>query len=65
MKKSHDVDGDKYLRIKDVVQIIPLGKSTLYDLVERKKIPHYRVRKTILFKLDELQEWMREQAEQV
>ena len=39
---EHFAEGD-LLTIPQVLAIVPLGRSTLYKLVETGKLPHYRV----------------------
>lgn len=52
-----------FLNVKGVSEYLALKKSTVYSLVEEKKIPHYRIRRQIRFKKSEIDEWMEERKE--
>lgn len=48
----------EFFNIKEVSPYLGIKKSTIYSLVEQKKIPHYRVGRLILFKKSQLDEWI-------
>jgi len=52
-----------FLNVKGVSEYLALKKSTVYSLVEEKKIPHYRINRQIRFKKSEIDEWMEEHKE--
>ncbi len=56
---------EEFLTVKEVSKLLKISKSKLYELVERREIPHYRLgekgkRGAIRFKLDDVQEWLKE-----
>jgi excisionase family DNA binding protein len=48
----------KWLNIKQLMQILPLKKSRIYYLTHIGAIPHHKVGQTLLFREDEILEWM-------
>ena len=54
-----------FLNVKEVAEYLALKTSTVYSLVEEKKIPHYRIGRQIRFKVSEIDEWMAGQKEPV
>lgn len=44
---------DKYISIAEMASILGCSKSTLYKLVNKKKIKRYRVGNLIRFKLED------------
>jgi excisionase family DNA binding protein len=51
---------DAYLSIDEVSSILNIKKPTLYQWVESRQIPHYKMGKLIRFKRDEVIQWMDE-----
>ena len=54
-----------FLNVKEVSVYLALRRSTVYSLVEEKKIPHYRIGRQIRFKVSEVDEWMAGQRQEV
>jgi excisionase family DNA binding protein len=54
-----------FLNVKWVSEYLVFKASTVYSLVEEKKIPHYRIGRQIRFKKSEIDEWMAGQKEPV
>ena len=54
-----------FLNVKEVATYLALKASTVYSLVEEKKIPHYRIGRQIRFKSSEIDQWMEKQREEV
>ena len=51
---------DKYVGYKTASQLIQVPMGTLYGLVSKKQIPHYRISKRmVLFSLEEIQQWIK------
>ena len=50
--------GSDFLNIQDLSQYLGIKPSTLYSMVERKMIPHYKVGRMVRFKLSEIDQWM-------
>jgi excisionase family DNA binding protein len=48
----------KWLNIEQLVRILPLKKSRIYYLTHIGAIPHHKVGQTLLFREDEILEWM-------
>ncbi len=48
----------KWLNIEQLMQILPLKKSRIYYLTHIGKIPHHKIGQTLLFREDEILEWM-------
>ena len=44
---------DNYISVPEMARVLGCSKSTLYKLVEQKKIKHYRVGNLIRFKLED------------
>ncbi len=45
--------------------MIPIGRNTLYRLVEENKIPYKRVGRIILFSRKSIEEWFEKQNNEV
>lgn len=54
-----------FLNVKGVSEYLTLKASSIYSLVEEKKIPHYRIGKQIRFKKSDIDEWMEQQKQEV
>jgi excisionase family DNA binding protein len=61
--KQEEQEPDEILTLVEAANFLKVKKRTLYDLVQRRTIPHLRVRKLIRFSKRELLAWMRAQAE--
>ena len=48
----------EFYNIKATAVYLGIKKSTIYSLVEHKKIPHFRVGRLILFNKSQLDQWM-------
>lgn len=48
----------EFLTISEISQHLNIAESTLYLLVEKRAIPHYRVGRLIRFKLGDVDRWM-------
>jgi excisionase family DNA binding protein len=51
------MDSD-FLNIQDLSQLLRIKPSTLYSMVEKKMIPHYKVGRMVRFKRSEIDQWM-------
>jgi len=54
-----------FVNVQEIANYLELRKSSIYSLVEKKGIPHYRVGRLVRFKKAEIDEWMKEQKEEV
>lgn len=48
----------KLLTIDELVQLINIKKSAVYDLVFRKKIPYIKIGNRLRFREDMIQNWL-------
>jgi excisionase family DNA binding protein len=55
-KNSHLLD--EFLNITQVSKLIGLEESTIYGLTSKRKIPHYKPGKKLLFKRSEILAWI-------
>ena len=49
---------DELWDIRRVSQYLGIKRSTLYAMIERKEIPHYRIGRLARFKQAEIEEWL-------
>lgn len=54
-----------FLNVQEIANYLELRKSSIYSLVEKKGIPHYRLGRLVRFKKAEIDEWMKEQKEEL
>jgi excisionase family DNA binding protein len=48
----------RWLNINQLMDIVPLKKSRIYYLTHVAAIPHHKIGQTLLFREDEILEWM-------
>ena len=48
----------KFVDVKELSKLIDLGVATINRLVQRKKIPSYKIGKRRLFKVEEIVKWI-------
>jgi excisionase family DNA binding protein len=60
MQEGSSFMESSFLSISEASEYLGVKTSTLYSLVERKKIPHYRIGRLIKFKKAEIDEWVHE-----
>ncbi|MGB1032733.1 MAG: helix-turn-helix domain-containing protein [Flavobacteriales bacterium] len=48
----------EFLNISEVSKIIGLEESTIYGLTSKRKIPHYKPGKKLMFKRSEILSWI-------
>jgi excisionase family DNA binding protein len=53
-----ELQNPRWLNIEQLRQILPLKKSRIYYLTHIGAIPHHKVGQTLLFREDEILEWM-------
>ena len=53
------------LSVDDLSEYLNIKKSTIYCLVENRKLPHYRIGRLIRFKQGDVDAWMEKQKEPV
>ena len=52
-----------FLNVQQIANYLGIKASTVYSLVEQKKVPHYRIGRQIRFIGSEIDEWMNLQKE--
>ncbi|WP_313430887.1 helix-turn-helix domain-containing protein [Siminovitchia terrae] len=50
------------LTAKEVARYLGVCEDTIYTMVRKKEIPHFRIRRRIFFLKEKIDEWIREQA---
>jgi excisionase family DNA binding protein len=56
--KSEVLASFRWLNIQQLMRILPLKKSRIYYLTHIAAIPHHKIGQTLLFREDEILEWM-------
>jgi len=54
-----------FLNVKEVSAYLALKTSTIYSMVEKRKIPCYRIGRKIRFKKSVIDQWMEQQKQEV
>lgn len=47
--------------VKEAAEYIGVSADSIYKMVREKQIPHFRIRRTILFSKTAIDEWIKEQ----
>lgn len=53
----------KTLTVQNVADYLGVHPDTIYNMVREKQIPHFRVRRRVLFTKDAIDVWIREQED--
>ncbi|MFC0271091.1 helix-turn-helix domain-containing protein [Metabacillus herbersteinensis] len=53
--------GNKKLTVQGVAEYLGVHPDTVYTMVREKEIPHFRVRRRILFSVETIDAWIRDQ----
>jgi excisionase family DNA binding protein len=48
----------EYVNIEELSEYLGIKKSTLYGMVEKGELPHYRIGRLIRFKRDDMDSWI-------
>ena len=59
-EKEIATESEKLITIKEAADLIHLAVPTIYNLVSKKKIPHYKRGKRLYFFKEELIDWIKE-----
>lgn len=54
-----------FLNVKEISSYLSLRASTIYSMVEERRIPHYRIGRKIRFKKSVIDQWMEQQKQEV
>jgi len=57
-EKESPLTSPRWLTINQLREILPLKKSRIYYLTHVLEIPHHKIGQTLLFREDEILEWM-------
>ena len=58
MKPTEQDNSDLYMGIEEASALVSLSKNTVYGMVSRREIPHYKRGKKLYFLKEELQNWI-------
>jgi excisionase family DNA binding protein len=59
-KPEYEAGKNGYVDIKEAAELLFLAKPTVYGLVSRMEIPHYKRGKRLYFSRKELEKWLEE-----
>jgi excisionase family DNA binding protein len=57
-ERDEPLSRPRWLTINQLREILPLKKSRIYYLTHVAAIPHHKIGQTLLFREDEILEWM-------
>ncbi len=59
MQRNVQLNVDKeFLDVKDLAEILDIGKSLVYKLVRQNMIPHVRIGSSIKFVKSQIEDWL-------
>jgi excisionase family DNA binding protein len=53
------------LTVQDVAEYLGVHQDTIYTMVREKQIPHFKVRRRILFTVESIDAWIRERESEI
>ncbi|MBO1515682.1 helix-turn-helix domain-containing protein [Metabacillus bambusae] len=56
---------NKKLTVQGVAEYLGVHPDTIYNMVREKQIPHFRVRRRILFSVETIDAWIRDQETKI
>jgi excisionase family DNA binding protein len=59
--KNEKINVEELICIDDLCRILKIKKSYVYLLTHEKKIPHYKLKGHIRFRLSDIEEWLKHQ----
>jgi excisionase family DNA binding protein len=54
-----------FVDVQEIANYLEMPRSSIYSLVEKKGIPHYRVGRLVRFKKTEIDKWMAQNKEEI
>ena len=51
--------------VTEAAEFLGIKKSTLYEWIVQKKVPHYKVGRLVKFKREDLEAWLKENGQDV
>ena len=55
----------KLLSVTEAAEFLGIKKSTLYEWIIQKKVPHYKVGRLVKFRREDLEAWLKENGQEV
>lgn len=55
---------EKLLTVKEVQNLLGLGRHTVYMWCSEKRIPHIRMGKKVMFSLPAIEKWLEQQSKE-
>jgi len=55
----------KTLTVHEIAEYLGVHPDTIYTMVRTSQIPHFRIRRRILFNLETIESWIRQQESSV
>ncbi|MCY9578723.1 helix-turn-helix domain-containing protein [Paenibacillus alvei] len=52
----------KICSVSEVAEYLNVSTDSIYTMVREKQIPHVRIRRRIIFSIEVIEEWLREQS---
>ncbi|WP_338788770.1 helix-turn-helix domain-containing protein [Metabacillus sp. FJAT-53654] len=56
---------NKKLTVQGVADYLGVHPDTIYNMVREKQIPHFRVRRRILFSVETIDAWIKDQESKI
>ncbi|MBM7585804.1 excisionase family DNA binding protein [Bacillus pakistanensis] len=53
------------LKVQEVADYLGVHQDTIYTMVREKQIPHFKVRRRILFTVESIDAWIRERESEI
>ncbi|NEN84711.1 helix-turn-helix domain-containing protein [Paenibacillus elgii] len=52
----------KIFTVSEIAQYLNVSTDSIYAMVREKQIPHVRIRRRIIFSIEIIEEWIRDQG---
>lgn len=62
---SDEIRKQKLLSVTEAADFLGIKKSTLYEWIIQKKVPHYKVGRLVKFKREDLEAWLKKNGQEV
>lgn len=62
---SDEISKQKLLPVTEAAEFLGIKKSTLYEWIIQKKVPHYKVGRLVKFKREDLEAWLKKNGQEV
>jgi len=61
----HSTEGADLLTLEEVCKLLKVSKAYIYSLTHQKRIPHIKMMGHLRFKRSEMDDWLRDQEQEV